>query len=414
VRIGFYFYSHNNAASACGGTNPDVSSGWYVDEITLETGDEPDMTPFENFEIGWGGWQADYFGGRATDFAIWEIGTPTSGPGAAHEGTNCAATMLAGNYPDDRVSRLVSQPFMVPGAEQNPRLRFWHWWSFSCDDYGQVQISTNNEATWIPLATYAASSPWTRPQLDLTPYAGMNVRLGLYFYSHNNAASACGGTNPDVSSGWYVDEIRVLYDPAAYLLGSPVTRTNGSACITLAISLDSPAPGASFLIESPAGNLSDPVLTSEGCWSGTIVQQSSTQWLVTLQSTCTEVSTIGPEVIASICFTAISPHSTFVPLTIAALVVTNWATAHSYGTRAVNIANEPLMESWVDADGQRMATTYGKANTSYEICYSTNVNTPNPWPVGWSNTVPASLVIQTPVGGAMSNAPVLFLKAREQ
>src|SRR6266536_1119169 len=46
----------------------------------------------------------------------WEIGLPTSGPGSAHEGTNVAATVLAGEYATGVDSRLVSRAFVVPPA----------------------------------------------------------------------------------------------------------------------------------------------------------------------------------------------------------------------------------------------------------------------------------------------------------
>jgi hypothetical protein len=342
-------FLHAQSTYGCGSG---VSSGWYVDELTIETGPETGLSPSESFEGGWGGWKADYFGGKATDFAMWEIGVPTSGPGAAHGGSNCAATVLNGNYQDDRDSRLVSPTFTVPGADLLPRLRFWHWWSFSCDDYGQVQISTNNGASWNVLATYSASSPWTRPQLDLSSYGGLAARLGFLF--HSQSTYGCGS---GVSSGWYIDEIRILHDPAVSLVGSPIVRTQTSACVSLGIALDSPTSGASFLIDAPAENLGSPVFTPQGCWSGTVSQQSPSQWLVSLTSTCTNVPVVGFHTIGTICFTAISQRSAFVPLTITSPVVTNWATAHSYGTRAVNIANEPLMESWLDVNGKRMATT---------------------------------------------------------
>ncbi|MCW5553223.1 MAG: hypothetical protein KIS67_13820 [Verrucomicrobiae bacterium] len=401
VRLGLYFHSQS---AGCGGT---VGAGWYVDELAIETGSEPSFNPSENFEAGWGGWKADYFGGKATDSAIWEIGVPTSGPGVAHAGTNVAATYLNGNYPEDRDSRLVSPPFVVPPAILNPRLRFWHWWSFACGDYGQVQISTNNGTSWSVLATYSTSSPWTRPQLDLIPYAGQPVRLGLNFHSQS---AGCGGT---VGAGWYVDEIRLLHDPGLFLIGSPVVRTQDMACVSLAIAVDSPASGASFVIEAPAGNLNNAILSTEGCWSGTITPQSATEWLVNLQSSCTAGSA-GVEAIGSICFTAVSPHSAFVPLTVSSLVISNLAPAQAFGTRAVNIADEPLLEAWLNSSKNRMLTIYGKASTAYVIHQSTNLSAIRPWLPGWTNTVPASLVTNIPVSGPLSNAPVLFLDALEQ
>jgi len=216
VQLAFYFESHNDGWPWFGIS---VSAGWYVDEVTVETGAPPPMPPVEEFEAGWGGWQADYFGGRATDYAIWEIGQPTYGPPTnalglrAYAGTNCAATVLDGDYPDDRTSRLVSPAFVVLPAGQNPRLRFWHWWSFSSGDLGRVEIKAGTNAWQALSGNYTADSSgiWTRPVFDLSAYAGQTVQVGFYFESHS------GG----VSSGWYVDEVSIE-------TGSPPSWTVGS------------------------------------------------------------------------------------------------------------------------------------------------------------------------------------------
>src|ERR1035441_7043808 len=66
-------------------------------------------------------------------YATWQIGVPTYGPPInslgwrAHQGTNCAATILKGNYTDDRQDMLIysgptSQGILVPAANLNPRL----------------------------------------------------------------------------------------------------------------------------------------------------------------------------------------------------------------------------------------------------------------------------------------------------
>ena len=205
VRLGFYFFSQSSYG--CG-----AAPGWYVDEVTVESGPLPQMTFPDSFEDtnAPNRWNADY--------GVWEIGVPTSGPGSAHSGSNCLATILSGNYTDDRYSRASSQPIVVPAANLNPRLRFWHWWSFACNDFGQVQISTNNGATWQALSpqygengtgkNYDSSGDWTRAWLDLTPYAGQTVRLGFYFYSQSSY-----GCN--AAAGWYVDEVTVESGPLA-------------------------------------------------------------------------------------------------------------------------------------------------------------------------------------------------------
>src|ERR1017187_9510436 len=232
ILLGLYFYS---TSSGCNNT---VGPGWYVDEMTIEEGPLPQMAFPETFEDtnAPNRWSADH--------GVWEIGVPTSGPVHAHNGSNCLATILAGNYTDDRNSRVSSQPFVVPAANLSPRLRFWHWWSFSCGDYGQVHISTNNGVTWINLSgqyTATSSGVWANPQaLDLTPYAGQTVRLGFYFYATSS------GCNYTVSSGWYVDDVLVsAIGVPPFITAEPTNQTvniQSPASFTVTVSPSSATP----------------------------------------------------------------------------------------------------------------------------------------------------------------------------
>ncbi len=210
VRVGFYFYSHQTWDSWYGRWYDTVGPGWYIDEVTMVTGPLPVLVGEEGFE---GVGAADRW---VADFGVWEVGQPTYGPPAngmglrAHSGTNCLATILDGDYYDNRSSLVVSPGFVVPGAGENPRLRFWHWWSFNDQDYGQVQVSTNNGASWVALSpSYTADSMgrWTRAELDLGVYAGQVVRVGFYFYSHQTWDSWYGRWYDTVGPGWYMDEV---------------------------------------------------------------------------------------------------------------------------------------------------------------------------------------------------------------
>ena len=126
MQIAFLFNSSNVTGSG------DYGYGWYIDEVSLETGDIVFNNP-EDWEDGLGDWYVET--------GTWETGTPSSGPGSAHEGLRCAATVLAGYYSESsHTSRLVSPVFTVPAEGENPRLGFWHWFSFSSGDYGVVQI----------------------------------------------------------------------------------------------------------------------------------------------------------------------------------------------------------------------------------------------------------------------------------
>jgi hypothetical protein len=142
------------------------------------------------------------------DRGIWEIGHPAHGPGRAHEGENCAAVGLNVNYPANADSRLVRlTPFLVPPKSQNPRLRFWHWFSinsggacFQRGDFGVVQIRPSN-GDWTTISPeYYDDSDWTRASVDLGAYAGQSVQIAFYFYSN------CSGE----SAGWFIDEVALV------------------------------------------------------------------------------------------------------------------------------------------------------------------------------------------------------------
>ena len=93
MRLGFYHVDATEDPDPCQGIHHYESSGWYIDDLSIEK--RPVLVfpvpGTEGFEGGWDGW--------STDMGVWEIGVPTSGPMAAHTGTNVAGTVLGGNYP---------------------------------------------------------------------------------------------------------------------------------------------------------------------------------------------------------------------------------------------------------------------------------------------------------------------------
>ena len=189
VQIGFYFYSVQVGSSS------NVSTGWYIDDISLVTGPYVLSNP-EDFESGFDDWFADE--------GSWEVGTPTSGPPGSYGGQNCAGTNLEGNYQEPAEGRLVSPLFIVPSASQNPAIRFWHWYSFASGDYGVLQVSTDGGASWAPISSQflnTSSGTWTLFYAPLSDYENMKVQIAFYFYSVQV------GSLSNVSSGWYIDDI---------------------------------------------------------------------------------------------------------------------------------------------------------------------------------------------------------------
>ncbi|MEQ6340597.1 MAG: choice-of-anchor J domain-containing protein [Gammaproteobacteria bacterium] len=200
VRLGFWLRQSRD-----GFGNGGVGPGWYVDDVAVEIAKPlPKALPYaDGFESGLGDWSADN--------GMWEVGAPTAGPAACHSGTQCAGTVLNGNYPEDTQGRLVSPSLRLPalGADEELRLRFWHWFSFDNTDAGYVQISVETSSgvwgAWTTLASYTLTSGvWTNASVDLSAYAAKKVRLGFLL-----GQSRDGLGNGGVGPGWYVDDVTV-------------------------------------------------------------------------------------------------------------------------------------------------------------------------------------------------------------
>jgi len=112
--------------------------GWYVDDVEVDTG-TPLLNLPESFEFD--PKASDW----SVDFGTWEIGKPTSGPPTnslgyrAHNGTNCAGTVLNGDYANAADTRLISPLFIVP-ASGGPTLSYYQWYSFN-NARGFVEIN---------------------------------------------------------------------------------------------------------------------------------------------------------------------------------------------------------------------------------------------------------------------------------
>ena len=172
----------------------------------------------ETFE-GAGNWSAEN--------GVWEIGIPTSGPDECHGGTNCAGTVLDGDYQPETDSRLIGpylsaweQGIELPSISDSEdlHLRFWNWFSYSSYDSGQVQISVFDSSTdawgpWEdkgdPVVSY--SGGWSLKDVDLTEYAGQTIRIGFYHVAHRSPSSTASE-----GPGWYIDDIQIIRKTPAF------------------------------------------------------------------------------------------------------------------------------------------------------------------------------------------------------
>lgn len=198
VQIAFYFHSKDDYYTS--GT--DVSDGWYIDDVMLVTGPYVYNNP-EEFESGLGDWTVEK--------GTWEVGIPNAGPESVHGGHACAGTYLNGDYPGNIDSKLISPPFIVPGASENPRIHFWHWWKYSAEDWGEVQVRTKN-STWkavSPRYDRSSGEDWYRTSINLSDYADSLIQIAFYFHSVDDYYTS----GPDVRDGWYIDDFSLVTGP---------------------------------------------------------------------------------------------------------------------------------------------------------------------------------------------------------
>ncbi|MBI5806109.1 T9SS type A sorting domain-containing protein [candidate division TA06 bacterium] len=106
-------------------------------------------------------------------------------------------------YSDDMNCRLVSGPIT---AKRYYTLSFWHRYGLELDwDYGYVEVSTDNGATWILAGPrFNGTSGWTKHTIDLSAYSE-TIRLGFRLNSDSYVTD----------EGWYLDDIVVTGDTSS-------------------------------------------------------------------------------------------------------------------------------------------------------------------------------------------------------
>lgn len=153
---------------------------------------------------------------------VWEWGTPTTGPGAAHSGVNLWATKLATTYPASSNAKLESPVVTLAASKPYAILSFWHWYEMeNLYDGGNVKVSADGGATWslvTPVRGYDGTAKtttagipgelcftgtahmfWQEEMFDLSAYSGQSIMLRFHF-----------GSDASVhKSGWYVDDVKL-------------------------------------------------------------------------------------------------------------------------------------------------------------------------------------------------------------
>ncbi|NWF50368.1 MAG: immune inhibitor A [Ignavibacteriaceae bacterium] len=157
--------------------------------------------------------------------SLWTVTATPSNPkweetnSSFYSPPNSYTDSKTGNYVSNATVRMTLTSPIDLSSYQHPRLHFATRFDIESNyDYGQVEISTNNGSTWIPLqgnytqpGTGTFQPPgepvydgtianWVQEEIDLTGFTTNQVKLRFELKTDNSI-------NKD---GWYVDDIKVV------------------------------------------------------------------------------------------------------------------------------------------------------------------------------------------------------------
>ncbi len=162
----------------------------------------------DNFEIDQG-WT---LGGSLPVGAVgYQLGVPSSGPGAAVQGSQCFGTRLAGSYANFTVSTLTS-PLIDLAGKSDLVLSYWEWWSLE-DHFDTVTLELLAEDNSVikvlvsafprdPATSDRFEAKWIRRVIPMPDNQGQ-VRLRFTFRSDGSGTDA----------GHYLDLVSIYEVP---------------------------------------------------------------------------------------------------------------------------------------------------------------------------------------------------------
>ena len=184
---------------------------------------------------------------------FWETTTSTF-----YSSPACYTDSKNGNYASNATVMMTMTNPIDLSSYSNPKLVFWTKFDIENNwDYGQVEVSTNNGTTWIPLAgSYTnvgtgSFQPNGQPLYDGTQLNWVREEISLFGYNSNQVKlrfklRTDGSVQKD---GWYVDDIGVLvYTIVPVELSSFYSFVNGKS-VTLSWVTSSEKNNKGFEVE---------------------------------------------------------------------------------------------------------------------------------------------------------------------
>jgi hypothetical protein len=193
-------------------TLEDDAAGSWDHTFSFVVGDLFDVYMLnEDFET-WPptGWQIVDNGGDCVWDSNANVGrannTPGSGDCAAADSDRCGS----GTSMD---TDLLTPVFSLDGITLAPRLEYdydFYYYSYGIYDYGAVDITVDNGATWTNLAIYADSDATGHEVIDLSPWLGESqVRLRFHYegaydwwFQVDNVQVLYSGCEQDICADW--------------------------------------------------------------------------------------------------------------------------------------------------------------------------------------------------------------------
>jgi murein DD-endopeptidase MepM/ murein hydrolase activator NlpD len=190
------------------------------------------------------------------------------------------AWVLGMNYWNNEHDRLTSIPISIPANTQGLRLAFYSRWHIQANDFGYVEISTNNGSTWTTLDTFSGASNsdypgWTKYSYSLASTGGSTANYKVRFRFTSNATGTAWGLGID-SVSLYQKNISAPLNLAASD-GSFTDKVR----LTWSHNSDGTAPDGYRVYRSTADNGTYDFLTNVGyvtTWDDTSVDQGATYW----------------------------------------------------------------------------------------------------------------------------------------
>ena len=162
---------------------------------------EVDLVPYnENFSDDDDGFFTTPNGSNGS----WAYGTPTSGPGSAHTGSNVWATNLSGNYLKKKTYDLRSPVRDISSLKGDSfTLSWFQWLKTNGNQIAHVDVSKDGGSTW--------NQDVQTPQDNIDGWQQKSVTLDKSYAVNNFQVRfrLVTGNNNTTYPGWYIDDISI-------------------------------------------------------------------------------------------------------------------------------------------------------------------------------------------------------------